>query len=284
MRLKKTLAFANGEAETPRKIRKLAYALTLSLPLLAACGAHAAAAPGAAPMPNQAQARQAAQAQPARPQPAAPLARGQPMPARAPIPCGSGVDVILRPAENVEETVCRFGREYVMTDSSLLIVTREQQQPFSFEPISLSMHASRTEMAEYRAQGIADWEPAEDSIFILTRNDRMLTRIPNEGMGGTVPAYTMPFDTSSLGRDSMVYRSGVLLIAPRQGSVVAMSFQGGFRSRTLPLRSGLDDAGFFVRGNALFFGKSGVEETEIRLPTAGSATALEGINLIHGMK
>jgi hypothetical protein len=248
MRLRKTLAFGGGEAEKPQKIRTLAYALTFSLPLLAACGAHAAATSGGNTVPT----RQASGIRmQERQRPTGPA-------------CGSGIESILQPGEAVRQAVCRFGRDYVMTDNSLLIVTRARES-FTFEPISLAMHATRTDMREYQAQGIADWEPGENSVFVLTRNDRTLTRIPNEDMGDTVPAYTMPFDTSVLGSESMVYYSGFLFIAPRDAPVMAFSFTGGVESRNLPLRSQLEDAGFFTRGNMLIFGKAGVEETEIRV-------------------
>ena len=260
MRLRKTLAFAGGEAEKPQKIRKLAFALTFSLPLLASCGAHAAPVnnggtlpprPTAAASGNTATAsgRTTERQRPARP--AGPA-------------CGSGIESLLQPGETVRQSVCRFGRDYVMTGTSLLIVTRTRES-FTFDPISLAMHASRTDMREYQAQGIADWEPGEDSVFILTRNDRTLTRIPNENMGDTVPAYTMPFDTTMLGSESMVYYSGFLFIAPRGADVMVFSFDGGLGSGSLPLRSQLEDAGFFTRGNMLIFGKAGVEETEIRV-------------------
>lgn len=174
------------------------------------------------------------------------------------------------------EAVCRFGRDYVMTNTSLLIVTRPAPS-MTFDPIVLSLHATRTDMGPMRSQGIADWEPSEDSVFILTKSDRTLTRLPNEGMDATVPAFTMPFDTTMLGRESMVYYSGFLFIAPRGGDVAVFSFGGGIRSGTIPLRSRQRDAGFFMKENRLFFGKAGVEETEIMVD--GPDTEINDIRL-----
>ncbi|MFH0884865.1 MAG: hypothetical protein V1861_04095 [Candidatus Micrarchaeota archaeon] len=255
MRLRKTLAFCGEEAKKPQKIRKLAFALTFSLPLLAACGAHATSLKSGSTLPAQpvVQARLQERQRPTRP--AGPA-------------CGSGLESLLQPGETIRQTVCRFGRDYVMTNTSLLIVTRTRES-ISFEPISLAMYATRTDMGQLQEQGIADWEPSEDSVFVLTKNDRLLTRLPNEGMGDTVPAYTMPFDTSALGSESMVYYSGFLFIAPRGANVMALSFDGGFQSRSLPLRSQLADAGFFTRSNTLIFGKAGVEETEMRVEGTG---------------
>jgi len=257
MRLKRTLAYGEGEVSKPQRIRKLAYALALSLPLIGACHAHAGPAAETVPAAHAILSHESVR----------PRARG---PA-----CGSGLESILHDGELVLEAVCRFGREYVMTDESLLIVTRPPPA-MTFDPISLSMHASRTDMAQMRGQGIVDWEPSEDSVFVLTRNDRTLTRLPNEGMGATVPAYTMPFDTSMLGSDSMVYYSGFLFIAPRGGDVMAFSFREGVQSGTIPLRSNRQDAGFFMKENRLIFGVSGIEETEIRANGSG----MKGIELI----
>jgi len=260
MRLRKTLAFAGGEAEKPQKIRTLAFALTFSLPLLASCGAHAAPVNnGGFLMPGPATTASGNAAK------ASTGTTGRQRPVRPAGPaCGSGIESLLQPGETVRQSVCRFGRDYVMTDSSLLIVTRVREE-FTFDPIALAMHASRTDMRGLSAQGIADWEPGEDSVFVLTKNDRTLTVIPNEDMGDTIPAYTMPFSTATLRSDSMAYQSGILFIAPREGEVAAFSFSGGVQSRTLPLRSRLPDAGFFMRGGMLVFGKAGVEETEIRV-------------------
>ncbi len=258
MRLRKTLAFAGGEAEKPQKIRKLTFALTFSLPLLASCGAHAAPANNGSTLPSRPAASGNAATASARM-----TARQGPVTPAAPV-CGSGIESLLQPGETIRQSVCRFGRDYVMTDSSLLIVTRVRET-FTFDPIALAMHASRTDMRGLSAEGIADWEPGEDSVFVLTKNDRTLTVIPNENMGDTIPAYTMPFSTASLRSDSMVYQSGILFIAPREGEVAAFSFSGGVQSRTLPLSSRLPDAGFFMRGGMLVFGKAGVEETEIRV-------------------
>ncbi len=261
MRLRKTLAYGDGEALKPQKIRKLAYALALSMPLLAACHAHAIPPRETAPLQAARETRQEPQERNDSPA------------------CGSGLEGVLQPNETVLEAVCRYGREYVMTDASLLIVTRVPQT-FTFDPIVLSMHASRTDMGQMREQGIADWEPSEDSVFILTKNDRTLTRLPNEGMGDTVPAYTMPFDTSMLGSESMVYYSGFLFIAPRGGDVMVFSFGDEVQSGTLRLRSRYDDAGFFMRQDKLIFGKAGLEETEIRV----NGPAIKDIELIKRIK
>jgi hypothetical protein len=261
MRLRKTLAYGDGEASKPQKIRKLAYTLAFSLPLIAACHAHAVPARDTTPIEAAREAQEAPRT-------------GKTGPA-----CGTGLEGVLQPGENVLEAVCRFGREYVMTDASLLIVTRPSPT-LTFDPIVLSMHASRTDMQQMREQGIADWEPSEDSVFILTKNDRTLTRLPNEGMGATVPAYTMPFDTSMLGSDSMVYYSGFLFIAPRGGEVTVFSFGEDVRSGTLPLRSRYDDAGFFMRQDKLIFGKAGLEETEIRV----NGPEIKNIELIKRIK
>jgi hypothetical protein len=173
--------------------------------------------------------------------------------------CGAGMEAYLKKGERISEVRCRFGLEYVMTDRSLLIVDRRQETEGG---ITLNTHFSRTDMSTLNALGIADWEPTEDSVLVLTRKST-LVRLPNEGMGDTVPVYRLGFDTSKLGRSSMTYHSGTLFIAPRGQYVVAMTFQGKAQTTLLALRSSLPDAGFFYRGERLIFGKAGVEETEI---------------------
>jgi hypothetical protein len=257
MRLRKTLAYGlgnadgpekEGEAGRPRKFKKLAFAFTLALPLIAACGARTVSAReglASAVASSLIAPRQAARE------------------ARAP-PCGSDIESLLQPGELVTGTVCRFGRDYVMTTTSLLMI-RRQAEEMTFDPISLRMRVTRTDMRDMIRQNIADWEPSEDSVFVLTRDDRLLTRLPNEGMGDTVPVFEMPFDTSALRSDSMVYFSRFLFIAPQNADVVAFSFTGAPSSHNLPLRSEHRDAGFFMRDGMLIFGKAGIEETEIRV-------------------
>jgi hypothetical protein len=257
MRLRKTLAYGLGnadgpekgrEVEKPNQIKRLAYAFTLALPLIAACGVRTVSAREGL---TSAVASSIIAPRPARE-------------AKAP-PCASDIGGILQPGERVTGTVCRFGRDYVMTTTSLLMI-RRQAEEMTFDPISLRMRVTRTDMRDILSQGIADWEPSEDSVFVLTRADKLLTRLPNEGMGDTVPVYEMPFETSMLGSDSMVYHSGFLFIAPQGANVLVFSFSGESTGQErLNLRSELPDAGFFMREGRLIFGRSGVEETEIRV-------------------
>ncbi len=257
MRLKRTLAYSGGEIEKPNVIRRLAFTAALALPLLCSCAAHAA--PDRTGFSYRAAEETRA---------AAEKGRQRTLQRRA---CGADLGGALMNGERAKEAVCRFGREYVMTEMadaegnlrrSLIIIERPQAAEGDAQ-LSLRMHTTRTDMDGFAARGIADWEPTEDSVLILTKNDSTLTRIPNEGMGETVPAYVMPFDARGLGRAGMVYHSGILFIAPRGEGVIAISFSGEMRSVALPLRSERADAGFFTRGGSLVFGKAGAEETAI---------------------
>jgi hypothetical protein len=248
MRLRKTLAYGDGEIKKPGKWRVLEFAAIM--PLLATCAARAIPAGGTVPA--------------VAPQAETPMTQ---TPERA-TKCGSGLGSMLEQGERVTESVCRFGREYVMTSTSLLIVTRERENILTFDPISLRLHASRTDMQGYMQRGIVDWEPAEDAVYILMR-DRMLIALPNEGMGATVPAYEMPFETAGLGRNRMAYHSGFIFIAPLSGNAIVISFADGLDSRYLRVGPGPADTGFFERNGRLFFGKRGMQETAITVGGSG---------------
>ncbi len=248
----KTLAYGDGNTEIakPKMVKKLGFS---GIALLLAVTANCATA-GAIPRDHAV----------ARPEPAAPAAR------RAPLPplrsdCMPDMEPIrVRAGERRVETVCSNGREFVMTDSSLYIRTRENEREMEDgREIRLQAHITITDIRDYAARGIIDWEPTEDSVAILTRTDRTLTVLPDSDMGETVPVYRMPFDVSGVTRDRMAYHRGHLFIAPPQGDTLVMSFGQNEGSRLIPLRSARPDASFIRRGERLFFGRSGSEESEV---------------------
>jgi hypothetical protein len=250
MRLTRTLAYGGENPDRrPRLIRKLAYATAFLLPLVTSFTANALPARDSAFERIRDEAR-AYEHKVFAPKHARELKRRT---------CGNGLDEMLQPGERVIESKCRFGNEFVLTDRSLLRVYRE---PITEGNLTLNLQVTRMDMKDLNAGGVADWEPTEDSVFVLTK-DRMLIRIPNEGMGETVPAYPLSFDTSSLGRYSMAYQSGILFIAPRGMHALAMTFEGARKIAILQLRSPHKDAGFFFRGSTLIYGKPGVEETAV---------------------
>jgi hypothetical protein len=253
----RTLAYGGEDTERrPKLIKKLAYATSFLLPLVTACAARTAHALPARDSSYQRimdDAREYGRI--LAPKPVRELKRRT---------CGSGLEGVLQPGEIVIESKCRFGHEYVLTDRSLLRVYREQ---ISEGNLTLNLQVTRMDMDGLNARGVADWEPAEDSVFVLTK-DKLLVRLPNEGMGDTVPAYPLGFDTASLGRYSMAYQSGILFIAPRGMHALAMTFDGERKTTILQLHSAHKDAGFFYRGNTLIYGKPGVEETAV-MPGAG---------------
>ncbi len=251
----KTLAYGDGNTEIskPKMVKKLGFS---GIALLLAVTANCATA-GALPRDRAV----------ARPEPAAAQA---PAARRAPLPplrsdCMPDMEPIrVRTGERRMETVCRGGREFVMTDSSLYIRTRENEREIEDgREIRLQAHITITDIRDYAERGIVDWEPTEDSVAILTRSDRTLTVIPDSEMGETVPVYRMPFDVSGVTRERMAYHRGHLFIAPPQGDALVMSFGQNEGSRLIPLRSSLPDAVFFRKGERLFFGRGGAAESEV---------------------
>lgn len=265
----KTLAYGDGMTEVakPKLVKKLGFSgIALLLAVTTNC-ATAEAIPKdrtvARPAPVSAQA-------PARRAPMAPPLRSECMPDMEPIR--------VREGERRIETVCRGGREFVMTDSSLYIRSREDERDFeNGREIRLQAHITITDMRGYAGRGIVDWEPAGDSVAILTRSDSTLTVIPDSEMGDTVPVYRMPFDVSGVTRDRMAYHRGHLFIAPPGGDTLVLSFGQNEGSRLIPLRSARPDAGFFMKGERLFFGRNGAEESEVvvRGPNADDVSVVQ---------
>ncbi len=201
-----------------------------------------------------------------RPAPAqrpAPQARSQCMPDMEPLGVRSG--------ERRLETACAGGREFVLTESNLYIRTRQVQGDAEDSgAIRLLARVTITDISGYAAQGIVHWQPMEDSVIIITRSDRRLTILPDEGMGDTVPSFQLPFETAEINKQRVAYQSGFLFIAPQQGDVLVMSFGDHAGSAFLSLRSDSKRDCFTLRGARLFFGRD-EHQTEIRIrgPSVG---------------
>ena len=180
--------------------------------------------------------------------------------------CGMDFRHLLWEGEIVREVRCAFDRQYIFTNKSLLVVEHFPESGERKEDVSVSLSSTctRTDMKGMIAKGIVDWEPTEDAVLVLTRADSRLYVLPNEDYGETIPAYQLHSDVSRVTRDRMVYHSKILFIAASQSIIYAMSFQEGYKTVLLSLRSS-EDAGFFMRKGILLFGKAGVEETEIRV-------------------
>jgi hypothetical protein len=232
---RKKLAYGDGEIKGPSKKRFLAYT---GLVLLAG-SFHSCATASAIPQQRE--------------RPAS--VRIEPQLERA---CRPDVRGILRPGEVARESVCRYGREFVLTSTSMLIIERNSASDLNVDDISLRMHFSRTDMADIYARGLVDWEAGRSACFFLTA-DRGLVIYPNSEMGETVTSYTLDFETRSLGRNNMVYHSGFVFIAPPGREVLALGEDGDSRVLGQVAAAG---HGFYTRGGRLFLGK-GRQEREI---------------------
>ena len=180
-------------------------------------------------------------------------------PIEAPV-CGIDISPYLESGETVLDRRCRFGYEHLLTDRALLRVDTET---ITEGKLTLRLQVTRTDMLWLRPQGLAAWQPTETEVFVLTK-DGNLIRLPHQDPGPTVASYSLGFDTSTMGRDSMAYQSGILFLAPHGMHAMAMTFGEERRIMLLHLRSSLPDAGFFHKGTVLVYGKPGVEETEVQ--------------------
>jgi hypothetical protein len=241
---RKTLAYGDGKAVRPKMFKRLVFAGTL----LVSMGACTPAV--AVPIPD-------------RPRLEAPRVEPPRMPERR--ACAPQADVILQPNERVRGSRCLGSRDFVLTDMNLFVIDRRAaglSLPVEGN-IDLRYSYSRTDMRGVLSRGLVDWEASEDTVFFLTR-DRILTLIPNERMGDTVPSYEMPFETAGLGANRMMFWRGFLMVAPLSGDVLVMEFANGADARYVPTGVQPAAAGFSIRDHRLFFGARG-QEVEIRI-------------------
>ncbi len=175
-------------------------------------------------------------------------------------------EITVRPGERRLESVCRADREYVLTDSSLYMRRRESGRDMMGETeIRLLAHTSITDISGYASMGIVRWLPTEDSVLIITRDDRRLTILPDENMGETVPSYVLPFDLAGVTRQRVAYQSGFLFIAPPASDMLVMGFGDHAGAALLHIRSSGGSDGFYTRDGRLFFGVKEGEGREIRI-------------------
>lgn len=242
---RKRLAYGDGVIAKPKKMKSLVFSATF-LAVTCSCAPTTNAIPRRDPVVEE-----------ARRAPARPPRAGE----RAPGCFPNIAAVAMERGEKVRESICSGNREFILTDRALHIRTRVmERERFGNAEITLDNYSSRTDMREMIARGIVDWEATETACYFLTR-DRRLTVMPNDEMGGSIPEYTLPFETANIPRNRMIFHSGFLFIAPLSGDALVMSFGENPDSRFLSLPPA---GGFSVRGNMLFFGIKG-NEREIRM-------------------
>ncbi|MFN7991626.1 MAG: hypothetical protein U0R44_05705 [Candidatus Micrarchaeia archaeon] len=241
---RKKLAYGDGKAERPVMRKSLVFSTIAVLVATASCCAA-----------TDAYTR-------SRPAPARPSASHRPL--AVPQHHSDFIQSQLQPQEKVAEIVHLGSRDFVLTNTSLLIVSGGEGGRFISSEIEMIGHAVRTDLTAILQRGLVDWEPSERRCFFLTR-DRTLTVIPNQDMGDTIPGYSMPFETAGLSRERMQVHNELLFIAPYSGSILTMSFstEDG-ESRYLPLGPGAHEDVFSSRGGRFYFGDRSAG-TEIRV-------------------
>jgi hypothetical protein len=231
----KRLAFAVDERK-PQRMKNLFFASVSSLAaslMLSCAPAHALPAVKIIP-------------------PAAAMA-----PEKKALSCEPNLRGILEKDEKVLSKKCAEGKEFVLTNRSLIIVL--DGMPIIDEDGNvIQPRFSRTDMSEIFKRGLAGWEASAKACYFLT-DDRALIALPNAEMGESVPEYEMPFETKGMGKGRMIYFSGALLIAPYDGMMLAMSGDAELKMRRVALQSESRDAVFHISGKKLYFGTDGIE-------------------------
>ncbi|HSB47560.1 MAG TPA: hypothetical protein VLD37_06100 [Candidatus Bilamarchaeum sp.] len=249
---RKKLAYGEGEkwVSRPKIMKSLVFSATF-FACMTSCAPNISAIPTRDPVVEQAR-RETARRAPA-------LERA----------CRPNLANVLRKGESVRETVCRDGRDFVLTSTSLIIIERSREDSYrsTFEGPSIDRFFTRTDMSDIYARGLVDWEAGPDACYFLTA-DRSLTVYPNADMGDTVPSFTFSFDTRSLGRNAMVFHSGFAFMAAPGEEAIA--FGGDGHKRMLGVFAGPGQS-LTARGGRLFLGETEIvvrsqriEEIEIR--------------------
>jgi hypothetical protein len=129
--------------------------------------------------------------------------------------------------------------------------------------IGLRYAFSRANIRQFLERGVISWDAGDNACYFITR-DGVLTVLPNERMTeDDAKGYVMPFDVREMAGRRMIYFGHLIFIAPPQGDIMVVSPSD--RGRAVRMSASTGSGQFFVRDDRLYFGQSGIEETEIRI-------------------
>lgn len=173
--------------------------------------------------------------------------------------CSSRLSGVLEPGETVLQHACRSDNDYFLTDRSLIVMPRESV----LDGIGLRYAFSRANIRQFLERGVISWDAGDNACYFITR-DGVLTVLPNERMTeDDAKGYVMPFDVREMAGRRMIYFGHLIFIAPPQGDIMVVSPSD--RGRAVRMSASTGSGQFFVRDDRLYFGQSGIEETEIRI-------------------
>jgi len=169
----------------------------------------------------------------------------------------------LEKTEKLEEVVCHENNAYVRTNTSLISIFHGWKDTAKRGGFLLPGEppSAKTDLRNIYAREFVSWIPAGNIGFFLTR-DRTLTRIELDKEGNHASGIRMPLDVSHA---MLEYENGFVLIAPSEGKMMAVSYDGSVPElRRIPLPRGMDNAGFRRQNDSLLL-VSGTEAWKVRI-------------------
>jgi len=177
----------------------------------------------------------------------------------------------LEPNENITEVVCKKNHAFVLTDSSIIIITPFRgKEEINVDNNIVYRTSSRsyytvTDISVVFDSGLVAWTHSEDACFFLSQ-DRIIRRVVPDLKEDNVDAYRLHYNVN---KAKMIHHSGLLFIAPASGRMYIISFSNGYDSRVIPLSLKARDPDFFVSDGKLFFGEKKGEKIEIHMSGQG---------------
>jgi hypothetical protein len=171
--------------------------------------------------------------------------------------------IVLEPHEVIRETHCGKNHTFILTNTSLIIVTpsNEEQADTGVDGITLRLTYTRTDMRDILKHGLVTWTQSEEACYFLTKNGSL--RVISVEKKDDDPEYTLPFDVQ---KAKMILHSNFLFIAaPVAARMVIISLSDKYDKRGLPLLFDATNAEFFVSDGKLYFGEKDGKKATITI-------------------
>lgn len=171
--------------------------------------------------------------------------------------------IIFEPDEVVRETFCGKNRTFVLTNTSLIVITpsNEEEADTGVEGITLRLTYTRTDMREILQHGLEAWTQSEEACYFLTKNGSL--RIISVDKKDDAPEYLLPFDVQ---KAKMICHSDFLFIAvPVAARLVIISLSDKYDKRGLPILFDATNSEFFISDGKLYFGEKDGKKAKITI-------------------
>ncbi len=186
--------------------------------------------------------------------------------------CGANLTNTLMKGERYVESKCTGKYEFVLTSEKLRVFPRQRPEAERSDGMSVSFSNMSIETKDLLHAGVVDWEASDSSCYFLLK-DRTLVLIPMGEEDKMIHRYAMQFGVSGMGRDSMVYFSGQILLADPRGYVILLPGSDAGKWRRLDLGGPGKNLGLVVKQGRLFAVDGAAPETEIKIGKDGPELA-----------